>query len=516
VPAALVGGALAALSSPLNNAALAASTVIQQIRWVFSGSRMGQLGRRSIRLSVRWIAACCGGMPMAAASKAQQPAESPPSFALELTHVLRDTDLANGLKVIALANHSVPLATVMVVFRTGAFTQEHGQEGVPHLFEHMLYKAYSGPMNRTWMQQMGTLDIAGYNGMTGDEDVRYFITLPSDKVEDGMRALAELVRDPDFKQDDLNEERRVVFDEFNRDNSEPVRQLHDEVGQRLWTTAWGRKNPLGDPSAINAATPTELKTIFQHYYVPNNAAVIVSGDVSARQAFKWADDRFGHWKKQADPFAGGGLRVALPPLTRSAAIIDERDVSDILLLVEWQGPSVGEDPNGTYAADVLSSILDAPASRFQQRLVDNGLFTSCGISYLTRNNVGPITLTAHTSLDNLPQALTALSSALADLGTDSAFADDELLASKASRRLDRALLLEHRTPAAHEIAEFWAAAGFGYFVDYADRLGAVTREQIKTYANRYIVHAPMAVGVLVPKQSAERVRPAITTFVTRP
>src|SRR5579862_5503110 len=353
---------------------------------------MGQLRRCSIRSSARGIAAWCGGvLIVAAASEAQQASDPPASFATELTHVLRDTDLANGLKVIAIENHSVPLATVLVVFRTGAFTQEHGQEGVPHLFEHMLYKAYSGPMNRTWLQEMGTLDIAGYNGMTGDEDVRYFITLPSDKVEDGMKALAELVRDPDFKQDDLNEERRVVFDEFNRDNSEPVRQLYVEVGQRLWTTAWGRKNGLGEPDAINAATPAELKTIFQHYYVPNNAAVIVSGDVTARQAFRWADDRFGHWRKQPDPFAAGGLRIALPPLTRSAAIIDERDVTDVLLLVEWQGPSVGEDPQGTYAANLLSSILDAPGSRFQQRLVDNGLFTYCGISYLTQNNVGPIT-----------------------------------------------------------------------------------------------------------------------------
>ena len=119
-----------------------------------------------------------------------------------------------------------------------------------------------------------------------------------------MRALAELVRDPNFTQDDLNEERRVVLDELDRDASDPIRGLYTRVGQRLWSTAWGRKDAGGDPAALATVTPKLLKQIFQQYYVPNNSVVIVSGDVMPERVFQLAGERFSHWKRQADPFAG--------------------------------------------------------------------------------------------------------------------------------------------------------------------------------------------------------------------
>ena len=434
-------------------------------------------------------------------------------FAARLAQVIHDTTLANGLQVISAENHSVPLVTLMVVVHTGAFTQEPGQVGVPHLFEHMLFKSYNSG-GRKWGQEMSPLDIAAYNGETSNESVRYFIVLPSDKTEDGLRALAELVRDPTFRQEDLSDERHVVFDEINRDNSEPARQLSDEVGQRLWTTAWYRKNALGDPLSLLTVNPGILDQIFHRYYVPNNAALIISGDVPTGQAFKLANDRFGHWKRQPDPFAGFAA-VTPPSLPRSRAIIDEHSVSDVLLLIEWQGPSTSTNALSTYAADVLSSILDAPGSTFQQHLVDSGLFTACSVSYLTREHVGPISLTAHLSVDSVPRALAALTAELQHLDTPQAFSDDELDAARQRRSVEAALLLEHRTAAADEIAEFWTSAGLSYFMNYNDHLSAVTRPQIEAYVRRY-VHAPMVVGLLVPRNTGQSLNPAVGAFLLAP
>ncbi len=433
------------------------------------------------------------------------------TFEDKLLHVLHDSTLANGLQVIVIENHTVPLVTVIVTVRTGAFTQEPGQEGVPHLFEHMLYKSYNED-RRSWGQAMSELDIAGYNGETGDEMVRYFITLPSENVEGGMRALAELVRDPEFTEEDLVQERRVVYDELNRRQSSPFGELSEEVDQRLWTTAWGRKDPSGNEKALSAANVQELKQIFKRYYVPNNSALIVSGDVTAERAFRLANERFGHWPRQADPLAGSPM-VTPPPLKQSAGIIHEQKLEDVIVMVAWQGPSTLTDPTSTYAADVLSTILNEAGSTFQKHLVDNGLFASCAISYRTRANVGPITLVAHTSVDSFPHAMKALATELSQLGTPTAFTDEELEDARQSRTVGTVLELEHRTAVGQEIAEFWASAGLGYFMTYADRLGAVSRPQITAYVNRYMGRSPMVIGVMSPPNTGNSLSPVVASFV---
>ena len=327
-----------------------------------------------------------------------------------------------------------------------------------------------------------------------------------------MRALAELVRDPDFSEEDLVQERRVVFDELNRDQSEPIGQLSQEVNQRLWTTAWGRKDAIGNEKALMAANVKELKQIFKRYYVPNNAALIVSGDVTAERAFRLANERFGHWPRQPDPFAGSQI-VVPPPLKQSAGIIHEQKLDNVLILVKWQGPSTLTDPASTYAANVLSTILDEAGSSFQRHLVDNGLFASCGISYLTRANTGPITLVAHTSVDSFPRAMKALSAELAQLGTPAAFTDEELEDARQSRLVGTALGLEHRTAIGQEIAEFWASAGLAYFMTYSDQLAAVSRSQITAYVNRYMGRSPMVIGVMSPPNSGNSLQPVVVSFV---
>jgi zinc protease len=457
-------------------------------------------------------AALAPGAPASTkASTAASGTAAPGAVAAMFARVIRDTTLENGLQVIAIENHQAPLATVEVVVHTGAFTQEHGQEGVPHLYEHMLFKAYSGPHGNDWRAMMGQLD-GGYNGETADESVRYHVTVPSDKVEGGMRALAELVRDPNFTQDDLNEERRVVLDELDRDASDPIRGLYTRVGQRLWSTAWGRKDAGGDPAALATVTPKLLKQIFQQYYVPNNSVVIVSGDVMPERVFQLAGERFSHWKRQADPFAGW-TPYAVPPMARSQAVIVQGEAADVILIVQWQGPSVTSDPEGTYAADMLSSISNQSGSTFHRRLIDSGLFASCDISYSTRAHVGPITLTAHTSVDSAKRALIVLGTMLQQLADSDAFTDDELINARQGKRVGLALELQEHESIADDVAEFWGSAGLPYYRTYADRMGGVTRSEMQGFALRYLTGAPMAVGLLVPPGTGDQLRPAVAAFL---
>jgi zinc protease len=506
---ALVGGPLSAVVLVAQQSQPKQQQAVQQPPPAAGGQ--GSAGAAS-------VSAAPGVVQPAAPSAAGAPAASMPAstaatgtVAAMFARVIRDTVLANGLQVISIENHQAPLATVEVEVRTGAFTQEHGQEGVPHLYEHMLFKVYSGPGGKDWRSVMGQLD-GSYNGFTEEEDVRYFVTVPPEKVEGGMRALAELVRDPEFNQDALNEERHVVLDELNRDASEPFNALHTAVGRRLWTSAWGRKDGAGDPAALATVTPPLLKQIFQQYYVPNNSVVIVSGDVPAARVFQLADERFSHWKRQPDPFATAAP-VVIPRLAQSQGVIMQGEAADVIVYVQWQGPSVTSDPDATYAADMLSAIFDESGSAFQQHLIDSGLFASCYISYLTRAHVGPITLIAHTSVDSAERALFVLGLELQHLAEPDAFTDEELIDARQAKRVQLALELQHQGAMASEVAEFWGSTGLPYFRTYADRMGAVTRADLQRFAKQYLTGAPMVVGLLVPPGKGQQLRLAVQGLV---
>ena len=94
----------------------------------------------------------------------------------------------------------------------------------------------------------------------------------------------------------------------------------------------------------------------------------------------------------------------IPRLLHDTAVIVEQPIGSVYVLLQWQGPGAHADPAATYAADVFSDVLNQPGSRFQQRLVDSGLFESIGVNYYTLNNVGPITIEGETSPQKLKDA----------------------------------------------------------------------------------------------------------------
>ncbi len=428
-----------------------------------------------------------------------------------LARIVRDTTLPNGLEVISVENHTVPLATVEVVVHTGAFTQDPGTEGVPHLFEHMLFRSYVGLDESSFDQSATTLD-AIHNGTTQEEQVSYYVTLPSTYLDRAMELMAQLVRDPVFTQETLDEERRVVLNEFGREQSDPEYRLQLHVEQQLWSTGWGRKNMLGEAAAINAAGLKLLRDIYHRYYIPNNAALIVSGDVTAAQVATAAQRHFSQWHRGPDPFASHPVPPT-PPLTRSATVILEDDVQNVTLRIEWQGPSASQEIGDTYAADVLGSVVNAPGSALHRRLVDSGLFSNVNLSYLTLDHVGPITLYATTSVDSLPHALDALARELAGLESRNAFSDEELANSKRARAVDAAFELDHPTEMAHTVGYWWSVLGLNYYMDYTARMAGVTRADLRRYIRRYVRYAPAVAGALVPRGRTAEVQPVIDAFL---
>jgi len=418
----------------------------------------------------------------------------------ELEKHIQRTTLPNGLDVIVVENHGVPLVTIEADVKNGSFTQGPQFEGLSHLYEHMFFKANAKYPNPDDFVARASELGAEFNGTTTEERVNYYLTVSADSAEGGMRFLASALITPLFRKDELEREREVVIGEYDRNESSPFFQFTTAMGKALWSTAWSRKNPLGERAIIQSTTPEKMRLIQQRYYVPNNTAIIVSGDIKPDKAFSLARTIFSGWKPGADPFAENPIEP-IPPLTRDTAVIVEQPIGSVVVMLQWQGPSAKQDAAATYAADVFSDVLNQPGSRFQRRLVDSGLFHSINVNYYTLNQVGPITIEGETSPEKLKDALAALRAEIKKLDNPGYFSAAELAATKQHRIVGTMLGLERSSGFAHQIGFWWAVTGLDYFFGYVDTMAQQSPRDLQSYAAKYIIGKPHVTGVLLAPEA---------------
>ena len=427
----------------------------------------------------------------------------------ELEKRIQRQILPNGLEVIVVENRGVPLVTIEVDVRNGSFTQGPQFEGLSHLYEHMFFKANAEyPEPDQFVGRASELG-AMFNARTQEEVVNYYLTLPADSLEGGMRFLAAALKAPLFRKDELERERAVVIGEYDRNESSPFYHFTTAVDKALWTTAWSRKNPLGERDVILRTTPEQMRSIQRRYYIPNNSAIIVTGDVAPERAFGLARSIFGDWKRGADPFVADPI-PAVPQLTQNKGVITEQPVGTVIVMLRWQGPSAVKDAAATYAADVFSDVLNQSGSRFQRRLVDSGLFQSVGVNYLTLNQVGPISIVGETSPEKLREAVGALDDELSKVLEPNYFSSEELQFTKQHRIVDAMFQLERASGFAHQLGFWWAVTGLDYFYGYADMMAHQTPEDLRRYARGYIIGKPHVVGVLLAPQVRQRLGLTVT------
>jgi zinc protease len=426
-----------------------------------------------------------------------------PAQRAELEKIIKRKVLSNGLEVIVVENHGVPLATIEVNVKNGSFTQTPEYAGLAHMYEHMFFRAnskYAEP--ESFVGRAGDLG-AVFNGTTAEERVNYYLTVSADSLEGGIRFLSAALLSPLFRQDELERERQVVIGEYDRNESSPFFQLNQEMDKLLYPGNFSRKNVIGDRQVILTTTPEKMRTIQRKYYVPNNSVLIVSGDVVPEKVFASAEKELGGWKRGSDPFVTDPI-PQIPALTKNQGVIVQADVGAVTVFLQWQGPSVGKDPKSTYAADVFSDVLNDPGSKFQQRLVDSGLWQSMGVNYYTLNNIGPITISGQTSPENLRKALAALDGEIGKFNDPGYFDVEELEAVKAHRAVTSAFDRERASGFAHTLGFWWSVADLEYYMGYVDNMAKQTVTDLKAYANRYIVGKPRITGVLISPSARQQ------------
>jgi zinc protease len=438
--------------------------------------------------------------PAKAAPAPAAPALRPATQREELERIIQRRVLPNGLEVIVVENHGVPLATVELVVRNGSFTQTPDYAGLAHVYEHMFFKSNEDyPHPEQFVARASELG-AIYNASTKEEVVNYYLTVPSDSLRGAMQFLESAFSAPLFRSDELDTEKQVVIGEYDRQESNPFFHLLQAMDRAMWGNEVSRKNMIGDRDVVESVTPEKMFEIEHRYYIPNNAAVIVAGDVIPDSAFKLAADVFGPMPRGPDPFAKYPI-PPFPPLTKSVPVVVEQPINAVVVMVQWRGPSVREDPQSTYAADVFSDVLNQDGSAFQKALVDSGLWTQVLVNYYTLNHTGPITISGETSPEKLKAALAALYGEIAKFDKPGYFTAAELEPQKQQRAVGTAMGLERASGFSHELGVWWAVAGLDYYMGYVDNMAKQTTADLRAYASKYIVDKPHVAGVLLSAQA---------------
>jgi len=403
----------------------------------------------------------------------------------------------NGLTVLVVEDHALPLVTIEIAARNGSMTESPEYNGLSHLYEHMFFKANKAmPSQEAYLARMRELGII-FNGTTNTERVNYFFTTTSDHFADSMVFMHDAIVSPLFNEKELERERSVVTGEMDRAEASPFFPFSRAVDALVWWKFPSTKDPLGNRKTVLAATSEKMRTIQSRYYVPNNSALVITGDVKAKDVFARTDTLFTDWAKGADPFKKFPL-AKHPGIKKSVVVAVEQPVQSFTGHVVWHGPStVGKGVALTYAADLLAVALGETSSKFQKALVDSGACVSAGFSWYTQKNTGPITLSFEAAPDRVDACVKAAFAELPKIADPGYLTDEEIANAVHSIEIDRVRERERMSAYAHLLTFWWTAASLDYYRGYVDNVKKATRADIAKYLKDYVLARPFVFGALV-------------------
>jgi len=289
--------------------------------------------------------------------------------------------LGNGLSVIVHTDHSTPFVAVNVCYNVGSKHEDPSRTGFAHLFEHLTFGgSIHVPDFDTAVQRAGGAN----NAFTSNDLTNYYITLPANNIETAMWLESDRMLGPKFSKKGLDVQKKVVIEEFRQRNlNKPygdVWHLLRDLAYKVHPYRWPTIGLV--PEHIASATLEDVKDFFFHHYAPNNAVLVISGNISSSEAFKMAEKWFGDIPSR--------VIAPYPPQPEPLQLTDReltvhRDVPIDTFYVAWH--MGGRNDKDFYVLDLLSDILsNGSSSRFEVKLVkEQKLFTEAD-AYLSGEN----------------------------------------------------------------------------------------------------------------------------------
>ncbi|WP_246540023.1 M16 family metallopeptidase [sulfur-oxidizing endosymbiont of Gigantopelta aegis] len=432
--------------------------------------------------------------------------DMPSNKAGQMTAV-SETTLDNGLKIIVKPDHRAPVVISQVWYKVGSSYETAGTTGVSHVLEHMMFKGTekhpAGVFNKI-ISRNGGED----NAFTSKDYTAYYQKLEKSRLKVSFELEADRMRGLLLPQDEFAKEVMVVMEERRWRTEDKPQSLTYE---QFYATAFdnsGYHNPtIGWMDDLQNMTVADLNTWYQRYYAPNNATVVVVGDVQPEAVFKLAEKYFG----DLNPFDITKLKPRTERQQKGTKRIEMKLEAKLpYLLMGYKVPVINtaSEKWEPYALDLLAGILDGgDSSRLSKSLVRGSkIATSAGAGYSLDSRVQTLFL-----LDGIPAkdiTTAQLEKALLDeleVIKTTLISDQELnrvkaqVISSAVYEQDSMFYQGMKIGIAETVGIGWKKDS-----EYVQHIQAVTAEQIQQVANKYLVPETLTVAILTPIKKQDK------------
>jgi len=445
------------------------------------GVETGQ-GRR------RW-----GGAPSVSAMTAE-----------EFVNILK-TSLDNGLTVLLKEVHTAPVASFWIWYRVGSGREHLGITGISHWVEHMLFKG-----TPRWPK--GTADKAisreggMWNGATWYDFTTYYATLPADKIELELEIEADRMTGALFEPQEVESERTVIISERQGAENDPLFLLGEEVMAAAFRVHPYGHETLGHMCDLMGMTRDDLYRHYRTYYVPNNAVAVAVGDFQPEEMLERIRQHFGQVSPGELPTPP---RPVEPPQRGERRVTLEGEGNTAYFSVVFHAPAATEPD--FYPLVVLDSVLTGASgmtifggggtnksSRLYRALVDAELATQVSGSLIPTADPFVYSLTATVRAGHTPAEVEERLWAELERAAAEPITDEELDKAIKQAKAQFAYSSESVTGQAFWLGWSEIFADHTWFEQYLERLSAVTPEEVRRVAEKYLRRSNSTVGWYVP------------------
>jgi len=410
--------------------------------------------------------------------------------------------LDNGLKLIVKPDHRAPVAVTQVWYKVGSSYEYNGITGISHQLEHMMFKGTEN-LGPNEFSRIIAANGGRENAFTGRDYTAYFQTMEADRVEVSFRLEAERMRKLVIDEAELLKEREVVAEERRmRTEDNPTALTREVFNATAFVNSPYHHPIVGWMSDINHYEAEDLRAWYQKWYAPNNATIVVVGDVEPEAVYKLALKYFGDLKPEVTAVVKPQVEV---PQLGMRQIQVQAPAELPYLMMGWKVPVVktAEVDWEPYALEMLAGILDGGASaRFSRDLVrGQEIATNIGAGYGLFSRLDDVFMVAGTpakahSIADLQQAvmqqITNLKSSLVS--------EQELeriktqVVANAVYERDSVFYQAMQIGMLETVGLDWKLSD-----DYVKNIQAVTAEQVQAVAQKYFIDKTLTVAELIPE-----------------
>ena len=278
-------------------------------------------------------------------------------------------DLSNGLHVILHNDPSAPVVITSVMYHVGAKDEQSDRTGFAHFFEHLLFEGTENIKRGEWFKIVSSNGGVN-NANTTDDRTYYYEVFPSNSLQLGLWMESERMMHPVINQIGVDTQNEVVKEEKRKSyDNRPYGQIFQEVKKNMFTKHPYRWTTIGSMAHLDAAKLEEFQAFNKKFYIPNNAVLVVAGDINnPADTKKWIEQYFGSIPKKA-PITR--QKIEEVPITKQInATFEDANIQLPMMIASYRTPSM--KTRDARVLDLISTILsDGKSSRLYKKIVDD-------------------------------------------------------------------------------------------------------------------------------------------------